>query len=85
MAGVTPQVAIDNATVQARLHQGDGGAYLWVTNPTRSGQKVAVTLSPDSGSYKAAEDLWGKLDITIDGAQLTVNVPERDAAVIALT
>jgi beta-galactosidase len=85
MAGVEPHLRVDNPSVQARLHQGAGGAYLWVTNPTRSGQQVTVTLSPDSGTYKAAEDLWGKLEVTLDGAHLTVNVPGRDAAVIALT
>jgi beta-galactosidase len=85
MAEVEQRVRVDNQSVQARLHQGAGGAYLWVTNPTRSGQKVTVTLTPDSGSYKAAEDLWGKLEVALDGAHLTVNVPGRDAAVIALS
>lgn len=35
MAGVTQAVKLDDAQVQARLHRGEGGTYLWVTNPSR--------------------------------------------------
>ena len=56
VAGVTPQVTVDDDTVQARLHQGEGGTHLWVTNPTRTPKKVTVTLAMGSS---IAEDVWG--------------------------
>ena len=84
MAAVEPQVKINNSSVQARLHQGAGGAYLWVTNPTRASQSVTASLSANAGSFKSAEDIWGKLHVTLDGREVKVEVPARDAAVIAL-
>jgi beta-galactosidase len=84
MADVDPQVKIDNSGVQARLHKGAGGAFLWVTNPTRTRQTVTVQLSPHAGSFKSAADIWGKQNVTLDGSQVKVEVPGRDAAVIAL-
>jgi beta-galactosidase len=84
-AGVDPKVRVDNNSVQTRLHEGTGGAYLWVTNPTRDGQTVTVNLSADAGSFKTAEDIWGRQGVAIQGRQLTVKVPARDAAVIALS
>jgi beta-galactosidase len=84
MAGVVPQVTIDDKSVQARLHQGAGGTYLWVTNPTNTVRQVKVGLAPAAGNYKSGEDIWGKQGVTVDAAQVTVSVGGRDAAVIAL-
>jgi beta-galactosidase len=84
IAGVAPQVTIDDKSVQARLHQGAGGTYLWVTNPTRSVRQVKVSIAPAAGNYKSGEDIWGKQSVAVDGAQVTVSVGGRDAAVIAL-
>ena len=84
MAGVVPQVKIDDKSVQARLHQGAGGTYLWVTNPTQSARQVKVGLAPAAGNYKSGEDIWGKQGVAVDTAQVTVSVGGRDAAVIAL-
>ena len=85
MADVDPQVKINNSSVQARLHQGAGGAYLWVTNPTRASQSITASLSANAGSFKSAEDIWGKLHVTLDGREVKVDVPARDAAVIAFS
>jgi beta-galactosidase len=84
MAGVVPQVTIDDKSVQARLHQGAGGTYLWVTNPTNTVRQVKVGLAPAAGNYKSGEDIWGKQSVTVDAAQVAVSVGGRDAAVIAL-
>ena len=84
MAGVAPQVTIDDSSVQARLHQGAGGTYLWVTNSTRDGRNVKVQLATAVANYKSGEDIWGKQSVTIDGRQVAVSVGGRDAAVIAL-
>jgi beta-galactosidase len=84
MARVTPQVSIDDNAVQARLHQGQGGTYLWVTNPTTSARTVKVSFEPGVGKFGRAEDLWGKLAIKLEDQQVAVNLPPKDAAVIAL-
>ena len=84
MAGFAQQVTIDDTSVQARLHAGAGGNYLWITNPTRSSKSVTVKLAPSAGSFKSGEDIWGKQAVTLDGGKVTVTVPERDALVLAL-
>jgi beta-galactosidase len=83
-AGVVPQVKIDDRSVQARLHQGAGGTYLWVTNPTQGPRQVKIGLAPAAGNFKSGEDLWGNQSVALDGQQVTVSVGGRDAAVIAL-
>lgn len=83
-AGVTPRLSVDDNEVQARVHQGGGGTYLWVTNPTRTARPVTVSLSSGLGTFSAAEDKWGQLAAKLTGQQVTVNVPPRDAAVLAL-
>ncbi len=84
MAGITPRTVATDNEVQTRMHQGEGGNYLWITNPTLTPRSVRVTLSRDLGRFSAAEDLWGHLPIQVSGQALSVTVPARDAAVIAL-
>ncbi len=83
-AGVSPTVKVNDAHVQARLHQGAGGTYLWVTNPTRDTRSVRIRLAPNAGNFTSAEDVWGKQQVMLEGQQVTVSIPERDAAVIAM-
>jgi beta-galactosidase len=82
MAGLTQQIAIDDNTVQARLHQGAGGTHLWVTNPTRTDKQVTIKL--DSGDFQTAEDLWGGAAVKQVGRKFSVTVPARDAVVAVL-
>jgi beta-galactosidase len=81
---VAPRLTIDDKTVQARLHQGSGRNYLWVTNQTRSNRTVKIGLAEDAANYKSGKDIWGNQNVAIDGQQITVTVGARDAAVIAL-
>jgi beta-galactosidase len=84
LAGVVPMVNVDDTSVQARLHRGAGGSYLWVTNPTRESRTVKVGLSQPAGDFTTAEDIWGSQKVALDGRQITVSIQGRDAAVIAL-
>jgi beta-galactosidase len=84
IAGVSPAVKISDTKVQARLHQGTGGSYLWVTNTTRDDRTVSIDLSAAVNNLVSGDDLWGGQRVTLDGQKITVNVPGRDAAVIAL-
>ncbi len=83
MAGVTQQVAIDDTTLQARLHQGAGGTVLWVTNPARTAKKVTVRLA--GGAFNSAEDVWGGAAVACSGRELTMTVPARDAVVAKMS
>jgi beta-galactosidase len=84
MASTTPRLRVDDNEVQARIHEGEGGCYLWVTNPTRQSRPVTISLSPELGRFATGEDRWGKLAVKVSGDAVTVTVPARDAAVIAL-
>jgi beta-galactosidase len=83
-AGVTPATTIDDTSVQARLHQGDGGTYLWVTNPTRVSRTVRIGLAPSAGHFTSGEDIWGDRNVGFEDRKVIVSVQGRDAAVIAL-
>jgi beta-galactosidase len=84
MHGVEQRLRTDNSTVQARLHTGSGGTHLWVINPGRGDASVTISFAPDGPRFQAAEDVWGHLRILVGDRRITVTVPARDAAVIAL-
>jgi len=44
-AGIKPLMTVSETGVQARLHSGAGGDYLWVVNPGRQPRTVSVTLN----------------------------------------
>jgi hypothetical protein len=53
--GVKQQVQSSDAAVKVRLHQGAGGTYVWVVNPTRTVRTVKVSLPT---TFKGASDVW---------------------------
>jgi beta-galactosidase len=84
IAGVEQQLKTDDSNVQARLHKGPGGTYLWVTNPTLVERPVRVSFRSSAESFKSGEDQWGKQRATLSGQNLAVVVPARDAVVLVL-
>ncbi len=81
-AGVQPKVQSSDHEVKARLHQGAGGTYLWVVNPTRTAKTVKITLP---APYQKAAELWQESTTpAVTGNTLTTTVGDRDAAVIRL-
>ena len=81
--GLEPQLRTDNSAVQARLHNGAGGRFLWIINPTRSEAKATVTLNVDP-AFRSAEDIWNHRSVVAGERSITITVPGRDAAVLAL-
>jgi beta-galactosidase len=79
-AGVEQQVRVSDPEIKARLHQGNGGSYLWVVNPTRQARDAAVTLLRP---ISKAEDLR-RAEVRPQGREVHVRVAERDAAVIRI-
>jgi beta-galactosidase len=82
MANVEPRLRSDNTAVQARLHSGAGGNYLWVVNPSRNAAKATVTIADPP--FHAAADVWADRAVTVAGRNVSVSVPARDGVVIAL-
>ena len=82
-AGKSPHVRCSDPRVKARLHDGPGGAYLWVANPTRHPLPVRLELSAAWGPYASCLSLWGA-EASVGGRFITLTAPARDAAVLAL-
>ena len=80
-AKVAPQVRTGATGVQARLHTGPGGTYLYVVNPDRKSREIPVTLP---GMFTSGTDLWAGSPVTVRGNAVQVTVGDRDVAVIRL-
>src|SRR6185437_5799984 len=83
-ANVTPRLENANTAVQCRLHEGPGGNYLWITNPTRSEATTTVSIGATGPQFQSATDLWENHRVAINGRSITITLPGRDGAVIAL-
>jgi hypothetical protein len=70
--------------MQARLHSGPGGNYLWLTNPTRTVQTTTVTISEAGPQFQSASELWGKEQPSVDGRRIKLTIGGRDGAILAL-
>jgi beta-galactosidase len=84
LANVQPRIQSDNAAVQSRLHNGPDGNYLWLTNPARSTAAITVTIGEDGPKFQSATDVWANRELSVNGQRITVTLPPRDGAVIAL-
>ena len=82
-AGVEPHLRPDTATVQARLHAGTGGNYLWAVYPSRRQASERVSLADGFPAIRSAKDRWSNLPVTSGDRKKTVSIPARDAAVIS--
>jgi beta-galactosidase len=77
-------VQCDEARVKARLHNGAGGVYLWVANPTRQPLPARLTFGSRHGPFSSARPLRGP-EAEIDGRTVSLVAPGRDVTVIELT
>ena len=80
-AGIAQQVTSSDPQVQARLHKGAGGTYLWVVNPARDAKTASIGLAAD---YGKATDVWQERNHRMDGRRVEVNLDDRNVAVIKL-
>ena len=67
--------------MQARLHEGDGRAYLWLVNSTRAAQAGRLTVR-GATTARAGTAHWAADGACFDGAGFTV--PPRDALVVEI-
>jgi beta-galactosidase len=82
--GVAQRVHSSDPTIKARLHEGSGGKYLWVLNPTRETREVTVRFSDRDTGLRTGKDLWQGRPVTVNGNTVKVTVAGRDAVVIRL-
>jgi beta-galactosidase len=82
-AGRIPHIRSSDRFVKARLHDGGGGTYLWVANPTRRDRPVRLILSEDWGPFSKGHSLWGG-ECKVDKQTITLSASARDVTVIAL-
>ncbi|MEZ4733586.1 MAG: beta-galactosidase [Caldilineaceae bacterium] len=80
-AGKAQQIVSSDPQVKARLHIGEGGAYLWIANPTRQARPVRLTLSQAWGPFTKCTSLWGAT-AAIEGQTLVITALARDVSVV---
>jgi beta-galactosidase len=82
-AGKQQHVRCSEPRVTARIHDGVGGTYLWVANPTRQPLPVHLELGEAWGTFSHSSSLWGA-EASVTGRTITLTATARDVAVIAL-
>ena len=81
-AGVRPGLQSSDPQIKARLHEGAGGAYLWVVNPGRTPRTLTITLP---ANFERGTELWQESSrLTVQGRTLTTTVEDRNAGVVRL-
>jgi beta-galactosidase len=82
-AGVKQLARSSDPGVQARLHAGDGGNYLWVINPGRTPRAVTITLK---SPFTKGQEIWqtGTPAVKVTGNQVSLTVQDRNCAVVRL-
>jgi beta-galactosidase len=80
-ASTGQQIRVSDPLVQARMHNGAGGAVLYVVNPTREDRPVTVEVSQD---VQSAVGVWQPRPVKVEGRRLKLTVEERNAAVLRL-
>ena len=81
---VDQRVRSSDPEVKVRMHEGPGGKYLWVVNPTRTSREVTILLTDRDKILNIGQDLWGGKEATLIDNSVRVFVDDRDAAVIPL-
>lgn len=84
LADAQPALQTDNTQMQARLQTGVTGTYVWVTNPTRKPSKIVVSIAASGPRFQRAQDVWAGQEIAVSSSRISLTVPARDGAVIAL-
>jgi beta-galactosidase len=83
-AGVRQMARVSNDRIKARLHDGAGGAYLWVVNPTREPQNVKITLDGRFGPFARGANLWQRGVPKVTSHAIETSVEDRNVSVLKL-
>jgi beta-galactosidase len=83
--GIEQAVQVTNRALTARLHDGEGGRYLFVLNHTRRPQRSNISISGTMARVDGIHVHWGPADAAhLDDAGLAVSIDARDALVLRL-
>ena len=82
--GKEQHVTSSDPQVKARLHDGEGGLYLWVANPTRVERPVVANIAPAWGPFTNATTLWGA-EAKVNCRRVELVCPARDVTVMKLS
>ncbi|MEO8658208.1 MAG: alpha-amylase family protein [Bryobacteraceae bacterium] len=80
-AAIPRLLTVSDPLIKARLHRGSGGTVLYVVNPSREERSVTVEL-PEA--FQSAKDVWQATPVRVAGKQLTLNIGDRNIAVVRL-
>lgn len=83
-AGGKQLARVSDSEIQARIHKGADGTYLWVLNSTRRDRPVTISLHDSVGKFSSGSDVWEKKPIKVNARTVEVSVGARNAAVIRL-
>ncbi|MBM3190759.1 MAG: beta-galactosidase, partial [Chloroflexi bacterium] len=82
-AGAEQHVWCSEPRVKARLHEGPGGTYLWVANPTGQALSVHLRLGERWRGLAPGRSLWG-VEVRKVGDTIRLLAGARDVAVVPL-
>lgn len=86
-AGSKALMTVSDRGVQARLHSGPSGDFLWVVNPGREARNVSVTIDRSRmAPIKAVTEAWqtGMPAAKVSGQTVDVTVADRNVAILKL-
>lgn len=81
-SGKTQLVERTDPRIRARIHDGDGGTYLWVANPKRQDIPVRITVN-GAWMFSRTRTLRGA-DAVLEDRTLSLTAPARDVTVLEL-
>ena len=83
-AGVQPSVEVSEPEIQARLHSGPGGTFLWIVNANWAEKDVEVRVDRTVGTIAGTDELTDGRLLRRGGNSLILSLPPRDGAVVRL-
>ena len=81
--GLRQHIHSSEPRIKARLQDGPGGTYLWVSNPTRQALPVRLELAERWGPFTAARTVWGA-NATVNRRTVELLAPARDVTVLEM-
>lgn len=83
-SGEEPQIRVSSPGLQAIVNEGAGGRYLWVLNSSDNEIQAAVSIHERFGAVSVKAVHWGEWNGAVNGNQITMTVPAKDALIFRL-
>jgi beta-galactosidase len=71
--------------VKVRLHDGEGGMYLWMINNERKNNQAVIELSQSYSGWTGVEQLWGPKLVNIKESKIAVDLLPFDGILLKLS